>query len=266
LLRTGLLTLALLLAASVDSGDVRHLRNFYGALELRDGGRGQEARRALYNGTILHGEQFLLPARKQRATTYYAPESGVGQEISAIRHSARRIGIIGLGVGTLAAYAKPGDVFRFYEINPLVTELAKTYFSFLTDCRGTVELVQGDARIALEHELPQHFDLLVVDAFEGDVMPVHLLTLEAFNLYVRHLVPGGAIAVHATSKYTDLAPVVYRIGAELGRNAQTISNPPDLPRGVALAVWIILRGEGPVQHSEHVWRDDYSNPIEILRF
>jgi len=169
-------------------------------------------------------------------------------------------------VGTLAVYAKPGDLFRFYEISPLVAELAKTDFSFLGDCRGTVELVPGDARVSLEREGAQCFDLLAVDAFEGDAIPVHLLTREAFELYLRHLAPGGVIAVHATSKYTDLASVVYRIAASLGRNIQTVTNQADLPRRVMASTWIISRGERPVESNEHVWRDDYSNPIEILKF
>jgi spermidine synthase len=169
-------------------------------------------------------------------------------------------------VGTLAVYAKPGDLFRFYEISPLVAELAKTDFSFLGDCRGTVELVPGDARVSLEREGAQCFDLLAVDAFEGDAIPVHLLTREAFELYLRHLAPGGVIAVHATSKYTDLASVVYRIAASLGRNIQTVTNQADLSRRVMASTWIISRGERPVESNEHVWRDDYSNPIEILKF
>jgi hypothetical protein len=267
LLRAGLLALAaLVVSVSLGDGNVRRLRNFYGVLELRIEGRGENASRALYNGTILHGVQFLSLGRNHEATTYYAPESGVGREISAIRHPFRRIGIVGLGVGTLAAYAKPGDLFRFYEINPLVTELAKTEFSFLGECQGTVELVPGDARVSLEREGAQRFDLLAVDAFDGDAIPVHLLTREAFELYLRHLAPGGVIAVHATSKYTDLAPVVFRIAASLGRNAQTVTNHADVPRRVMASTWIIFRGERPVHSNEHVWRDDYSNPIEILKF
>jgi hypothetical protein len=266
LLRPGLLALAALILSASFSGDVRRLRNFYGVLEVRTEGRGENAVCALYNGTILHGSQFLSVGRSREATTYYAPESGVGREILAIKHPGRRIGIIGLGVGTLAVYAKPGDLFRFYEINPLVIELAKTDFRFLRDCRGAVEIVPGDARLALERERAQHFDLLVVDAFGGDAVPVHLLTQEAFELYLRHLAPEGAMAVHITSKYTDLAPVVYRIAASLGRNAQTVASQPDLARSVMASTWILLRGERPAQNNVRVWRDDYSNPIQILKF
>jgi spermidine synthase len=175
-----------------------------------------------------------------------------------------RIGIIGLGMGTLAAYAKPGDLFRFYEINPLVIEVAKTNFTFLNHCEGTVELVPGDARIALGREAPQGFDLLALDAFDGRVVPVHLLTREAFALYAQHLAPEGVIAVHATSKYTDRAPMIYRIAASIGRNAHT--NRPDLPRRVMASTWIVSRGHPPPQSDRHVWRDDYSNPIEIMKF
>jgi hypothetical protein len=266
LVRPGLLALAALILATSLGGDVRRLRNFYGVLEMRVEGQGENAVRALYNGTILHGTQFVSGGRNHEATTYYAPESGVGREIRAIEHPFRRIGIIGLGAGTLAAYAKHGDLFRFYEINPLVIELAKTDFSFLRDCQGTVELVSGDARFALERERAQRLDLLVVDAFGGDAVPVHLLTQEAFQLYLLHLVRGGVIAVHITSKYTDLAPVVYRIAASLGRNAETVTSQPDLPRRVMASTWIILRGEGPVVSNARVWRDDYSNPIGIVKF
>jgi hypothetical protein len=266
LLRPLVALAALIVSVSPDGQYVRRLRNFYGVLELRVEGNGENASRALYNGTILHGAQFLAPGRNHEATTYYAPESGVGREISAIQNPARRIGVIGLGVGTLAAYARPGDSFRFYEINPLVTELAKTEFRFLRECRGRVELVPGDARVSLEREDGQRFDLLAVDAFEGDAIPVHLLTQEAFELYLRHLAPGGVIALHATSKYTDLAPVVDGIAASLGRKTRTITNAEDLPRRVMAATWIISRGEWPVENNGHVWRDDYSNPIEILKF
>ena len=190
----------------------------------------------------------------------------MGREILAIQHPVRRIGIIGVGVGTLAAYVKPGNLFRFYEINPLVIEVAKTNFTFLNNCEGTVELVPGDARIALECEAPQRFDLLALDAFDGHVIPVHLLTREAFALYAQHLAPGGVIAVHATSKYTDLAPMVYRIAASIGRNAHAITNRPDLPRRVMASTWIVSRGHRPAQSDEHVWHDNYSNPIEVMKF
>ena len=142
------------------------------------------------NGTIDHGLQFLSPARRDLPTTYYGPDSGIGITLKAAgATSPLNVGVIGLGVGTLAAYGRQGDRYKFYEINPLVVQLANQEFSFLRDSEAKIDIVLGDGRLSLEQEPPQGFDVLVVDAFSGDSIPVHLLTREAFELYFRHLKP-----------------------------------------------------------------------------
>jgi hypothetical protein len=142
--------------------------------------------RKLTNGIINHGEQILDPARRMQPTTYYGLKSGVGLALlETERVPNRRVGIIGLGAGTLAAYAQAGDYFRFYDINPLVFRVAKTEFTYLQDSKARIDLVPGDARLSLEREPKQDFDVLVVDAFSSDAIPMHLLTLEAFALYFR---------------------------------------------------------------------------------
>ena len=184
------------------------MRNFYGTLQVIDSGTGARAVRALYNGTILHGMQFLSPDRSRLPTTYYGPRSGAGLVLQAGGSANRKVGIIGLGVGTLAAYGRPGDRFRFYEINPAVIGIASSYFRFLKESRAAIEVVPGDGRLALGREPAASFDVLILDAFSGDAIPVHLLTKEAFQEYFRRLRPDGVVAVHLTNKYLDLASVV----------------------------------------------------------
>jgi spermidine synthase len=142
-------------------------------------------------------------------TSYYVRQSGVGRLLSeATPGKSRRVGLVGLGIGILAAYANPGDYYRFYEINPLVEPLVRKYFFYLDQCRGKVDVVCGDARLALDREGNQSFDVLVLDAFSGDAIPVHLLTVEAFEIYLRHLAPKGVIAVHISNRHFALRPVV----------------------------------------------------------
>jgi hypothetical protein len=195
-------------------------RSFYGAVSVvaRDEDKPPIAARMLRHGAITHGLQFTAAARRAETTAYYGPTSGVGLALQHLmpgsaRDGGRRIGAVGLGAGTLAAYGRPGDTFRFYEINPDVLAYAKEHFTFLKDSVAAVEHVVGDARLSLEREPDQRFDLLVLDAFNGDAIPVHLLTREAFDLYRRHVKPDGVIAVHITNQHLDLRPVV-RAGAE----------------------------------------------------
>jgi len=252
------------LALSFQSGDAIRMRNFYGVLELREAGQGEYAYRSLYNGKILHGVQFLSPDLSREATTYYSPESGVGKAFEAVPDGNRRIGVVGLGVGTLATYARQGDSVRFYEINPLVVQLAREKFRYLAECHGSVELVLGDARLALEREAPQGFDVLAIDAFTGDAVPVHLLTREAFALYTRHLKPGGVLAVHVSSKYLDLAPAVVRVGESLGWNSEVVENSRDDSRRVMASTWGVFHGRRPPVPGK-VWTDQFSNLLEVLK-
>jgi SAM-dependent methyltransferase len=194
------------------------VRNFYGSLRVADTRLGDPRNhvRGLYHGVIRHGEQFLDPQRRREPTSYYGRESGIGLAILNAGDGPRRVGLVGMGAGTLAAYGREGDLYRFYEINPQVIDIAMRDFSFLRDSPARIETVLADARLALEKEAPQQFDVLAVDAFSGDAIPVHLLTREAMAIYRRHLRPGGVIAFHVTNRYLQLAPVVRQLADEQG--------------------------------------------------
>lgn len=258
------------------------VRNFYGSLRVTEesGPDVEHEKRRLVNGTILHGTQFLEAGRRTLPTTYYGPESGVGLALKAAgAGGAIRAGVIGLGVGTIAAYGRPGDEYTFYEINPLVIQLARTEFTFLADCRAKVKVVPGDGRLSLEREPPQNFDLLAIDAFSGDSIPIHLLTREAVLLYFRHLKPDGILAVHVTNRYLDLRPVVMNIAASIGKPAAVVHSEPDDDEGTSTANWVLVSDRRDL-FQEHeiglstvavapnhrrVWTDDYSNLLGALK-
>lgn len=258
------------------------VRNFYGGLKVSDSGSGRQAERTLTHGTINHGEQFLAPDRRRLATTYYGPNTGIGQAIRALDPDLpHRIGVIGLGTGTLATYGRLGadDRITFYEINPLVIQLARTEFTFLMDSRAKVDIVLGDARLSLEREPARSFDILAVDAFSSDSIPVHLLTIEAFRLYFRHLKPEGVLAVHISNKYLDLNPIVQLAATALGKDTKVIDTDDDDDSGVFGATWVLVssdphffdkpewRGAGvtPAMRNVRLWTDDYSNLLRILK-
>ena len=258
------------------------VRNFYGGLKVRDNGPATrlDTTRTLTHGTINHGEQFLNPARRDLPTTYYGPETGVGLTIRERgKTKAIRVGVIGLGTGTLAAYGRPGDYFRFYEINPLVLRLAHTEFSFLGDCKAKVDVAMGDARLSLEREAPENFDVLAVDAFSSDSIPVHLLTLEAMLLYFRHLQPDGVLAVHISNRYLDLAPVLAGETRATGKIARVVDTDDDDTQDVFGATWVLITSPASGFHGEELknsteieskrtvrlWTDEYSNLFRILK-
>jgi len=258
-------------------------RNFYGALRVYDdastGSMGPV--RTLRHGTIDHGEEFLWPQNERFPTTYYSVSSGVGIAIRKLmRDGAMHVGVIGLGSGTIAAYERPIDRYTFYDINPIVPGIAQNWFHFLRDSSGPHEVVLGDARLSLERAAPQKFDVLAVDAFSGDAIPVHLLTRQAFELYWRHLKPDGVLAVHVSNKYLDLAPVVALGAAATGKKAMVVSNEADEEKEIAASDWVLVssrtgffeqdevRGAteqiAPIQ-GLRMWTDDYSNLYKILR-
>ena len=240
-------------------------RNFYGTLQVAD----SNGVRTLYNGTIAHGVQFLAEDRSRLATAYYGPRSGAGLAI-AQRH--RRVGVIGLGAGTLATYGRTGDYFRYYEINPLVIQVANREFRFLREAEAKVDVVLGDARLSLEREADQNFDVLAVDAFSSDSIPIHLLTKEAFALYFRHLKPRGILAVHVTNKYLDLAPVVGSLADAFRKQARLVQSSAENDRQIYQAEWILIAGNWngpgdplPPNRRTRVWTDDYSDLFRVLR-
>lgn len=257
-------------------------RNFYGVVSVVERDSDDPAHHSvnLYSGRIVHGLQFVDAAKKHEPTTYYGRASGIGQVLAKAGgcHDLR-VGAVGLGVGTLATYATPGQYFRFYEINDQVIDFARRYFSYLTDCRGTCDVVLGDARLSLEQEPPQRFDLLILDAFSGDAVPTHLLTKEAFESYRRHLVPGAIVAVHISNAYLDLGPVVAGLAEHFEYTIERVTSGGDPEQGVLVAEWIVLtpaKGEThEVRTSQSttsgepprriLWTDDYSNLYEILK-
>jgi len=264
------------------SGSHLLVRNFYGALRVEDEGDGvEEARmRKLTHGTISHGEEFMDDARHLQPTTYYGYNTGIGLTIlEAQRRLNLRVGVIGLGTGTIAAYGRRGDVYRFYDINPLVIGIARTEFRFLPECKAKTEVVLGDARLSMEREAPQNYDILAVDAFSSDAIPIHLLTREAFEIYFRHLQPGGVLAVHISNKHLDLGPVVDTLARALGKHAVLVENEDDDATAVFASSWVLVSGRQsffqfplvfkaatPVERRPglRMWTDDYSNLFQIL--
>ena len=205
-------------------------RNFYGSLRVKDEGAStdRDATRNLLHGVILHGKQFLAPDRRDELTTYYGPTSGVGRAIASRQALGPvRVAVVGLGTGTLAAWGRPGDTFRFYELDPEVIEVARHHYGFLRDSRARIETVAGDARLQLERESPQRFDVLVIDAFSSDSIPVHLITREALAAYQKHLSPQGIVAFHVTNRFLKLAPVVADLAREAGMTAVRVFDAPD---------------------------------------
>jgi spermidine synthase len=166
----------------------------------------------------------------------------------------------------LAAYARPGDSYRFYEVNPAVIQIARTEFYYLRDCAGKADVVLGDGRLALECEPPWRFDLLAVDAFSGDAIPIHLLTAEAFQLYLSHLKPDGVLAVHITNRYLDLQPVVLRQAEHAGMRARVIHNLADDEEFVYEATWVLASAtRSPPYRGPDLWTDDFSNLLQALK-
>jgi len=258
-------------------------RNFYGALRVYDndstGTMGPV--RTLRHGTIDHGEEFLWPQNERFATTYYSSGSGIGIAIRKLYMTGGlHVGVIGLGSGTIAAYERPIDHFTFYDINPAVLRISQGWFHFLRDAAGPHEIVLGDARLSLEKQPSQQFDVLAVDAFSGDAIPVHLLTRQAFELYWRHLKPDGVLAVHVSNKYLDLGPVVALGASATGKRAMMISNEADDDKEIAASDWVLVSSRPgffeqdevkgvamPIQpiRGLRMWTDDYSNLYKILR-
>ncbi len=261
-------------------------RNFYGTLHVTQYyDRSYRAPvRTLYNGIIEHGQQVFRAALQHAPTTYYGHPSGIGLAIDhCCGDRPRRIGVIGLGTGTLAAYGRAGDTLQFYDINPAVEPTARRYFSYLQDAvaRGaSVRVVPGDARLSLEHEPPQRFDVIAVDAFSGDAIPVHLITSEALALYRRHLRAGGIVAFHVSNRYLDLPPVVGELAANAGMNARLVTTEDDDALDLFGSDWVLLADDGgffaqpgvrsvakpvTIPTGLRLWTDDYNSLLPILR-
>jgi hypothetical protein len=259
-------------------------RGFYGVLRVKEYGREGSSYhiRRLVHGVIMHGEQDMTEAGRRTPTTYYTPSSGIGVAIAA--RQARgpvRVAVIGLGTGTLAAYGRKGDTFRFYEINPQVVGMAHSMFKFLDDSEAQVKVALGDARLTLEREAPQGFDLLAVDAFSSDSIPIHLITREALAVYLRHMKPDGIVAFHVSNRFLNLIPVVARIAKENGAAVTLVSDEgkegdddhtktdwvlvSQDPNALAAPEIKAVSEKAEDQAGWRTWTDDYSNLIQILR-
>jgi hypothetical protein len=257
------------------------VRNFYGTLRVKDGtdDNGEQPVRRLMHGVIMHGEQYLAPEKRALPTTYYGPHAGVGRLIAARRGEAMRIGIVGLGAGTLAVYGRTGDLYRFYEINPQVLQIARSEFTFLGASAAEIQTVLGDARLNMEREPPQHYDILVIDAFSSDSIPVHLITREAMAVYLKHLKSDGVIAFHVTNRFLKLAPVVKRIAEAFELRTVLISDEAE-DSDFSKTDWVLVSRDGALLEREdiarageaipdipglRVWTDDYNNLFRILK-
>ncbi len=260
-------------------------RNFFGVLRVTKAdslyGGAVEPILALWSGRIAHGFQYQRNELRDLPTAYYNRQSGVGRILSQPTDGRpRRVGLVGLGVGTLAAYAHPGDTFHFYEINPAVERLARAHFDFLSRCAGKVEVTLGDARLALERDQQsQNFDVLVLDAFSGDAIPVHLLTAEAFAIYERHLAPDGVIAVHISNRHFSLRPVVEAAAERYHFFTAAVDTPPNFSGRDGtrwVSSWILLsRSKKPLEVNEIrqwtlppddrrvVWTDDHVSLADV---
>jgi hypothetical protein len=259
-------------------------RNFYGALrvtESHDPAQAQTVRK-LVNGNIVHGTQWFAPAFRQTPTTYYAHDSGIGLALEyCCLGRPRNIGVVGLGAGTLAAYGQPGDRIRFYEINPAVPLIAQNLFTWLRESKANITITEGDARLSLTAEEPQRFDVLAIDAFTGDAIPLHLLTTQSMAIYRRHLAPGGILAFHVSNQYLDLPPEVAQLAAATGMTARLFDIPANDARGESRSLWVLLTDNAdfftqpqlaataqPItpRPGLHAWTDERSSLLPILRW
>jgi hypothetical protein len=258
------------------------VRNFYGSLRVKQTNTDQaDPERMLLNGTIQHGTQIFAPNLSRIPTTYYATDSGIGITLRfCCDGRTRNIGVIGLGAGTLAAYGHRGDRIRFYEINPLVLPIARNLFTYLRDSAAQITIADGDARTSLTREAPQHFDVLAVDAFSGDAIPLHLLTNEAIALYKKHLAPDGVLAFHVSNQYLNLAPEIAQLAIAANMQSRLIESPGYEPTGSYRSTWVLLSNsptffkrpeisyaatETPTTPRLRPWTDDYSSLLPILQ-
>ena len=259
------------------------VRNFYGSLRVKQSiGYPPALVRTLANGTIQHGSQVFSAELLKTPTTYYAEDSGVGLALRfCCQGRARKIGVIGLGVGTIAAYGQAGDTIRFYEINPAVIPIAREVFAYIRNSPANISIVEGDARTSLAQEEAQQFDVLVIDAFSGDAIPLHLLTSEAVELYQRHLAAGGILAFHISNQHVDLEPEIARLAEFAKMQAVRVSTPINLERHEFAASWMLVTSNRPflarpevtgaaraavLNPKVRLWTDDYSSLMPVLRW
>ena len=260
------------------------VRNYYGVLRVYDSPDADERTpaRKLIHGTINHGSQLLDAKLRDTPTSYYGPKSGMGRAIRYFESKGPiRVGSIGLGAGVTASYCRPGDYFRIYEINPLDYQIATSWFTFFNDCHGDHHVLLGDARLTMERQPPQKYDVIAVDAFTSDAIPVHLLTRECFAVYFRQLQPDGILAVHVSNRFLNLVPVVTRNAQDFGKNAILVDDDGNDEDYLSSSDWVLVSADAgafsqgyfkaagiepaKVRPGLRPWTDDYSNLFQILK-
>jgi len=279
----GVATIVFFQFADRNKGLIYNQRNFFGVLNVWEFNRDYADRHCyvLQHGLILHGLQFVSPSKRSLATAYYGESSGLGLTMRYLSVlEKRRIGVVGLGVGTVSTYCKKGDYIRFYEINPEVKKLAETRFTYLANCSCKTDVVLGDARLSMESEASQEFDIMVFDAFDSDTVPVHLLTKEAFETYLRHLKHNGVMAFHLSSIHLDLELVARKIAENFKLQCIQIVDKGNDLEGTFPSKWIMLTNNKKfIRHAKihsvasrpernlreiDLWTDDHSNLLDIL--
>lgn len=267
---------------ALQAGSMLQVRNFYGTLRVTQGGFPPDSIiRTLQHGTIKHGTQIFTPNHDRVPVSYYSPDSGIGL---AMRYCCvgrtKSVGVVGLGAGSLAVYSQPGDRFRFYEINPAVEPVARNLFTYFRDSPVAIPVINGDARISLQNEAPNNFDILVIDAFSGDAIPLHLITTQALALYRKHLAPGGILAFHVSNQYIYLAPEVAALAKTAGMDAILIDNPNNEAKGYFSSTWVLVTNRKDFQQQTDVvvarssfpeikakpWTDDYSSILPLMNW
>jgi hypothetical protein len=282
-----LFSLIVMLHLAYARDSLLQVRNFYGPLRVKQTltpplpNTPAEPIRTLLNGTIQHGTQIFSPVMSRIPTTYYAPDSGIGLALElCCADQPRSIGVIGLGAGTIAAYGRPRDTIRFYELNPAVPSIARNLFTYLRDTPAQVTIVEGDARTSLAHEQSNQFDVLAIDAFSGDAIPLHLLTTQAIQLYLLHLKPNGILAFHVSNQYLNLAPEIALLAESARLHSIRIESTAHPAQGSFNATWVLVSADpnffaqsrvADVAHTIHplpglhAWTDNYSSLLPLFR-
>jgi hypothetical protein len=262
------------------------VRNFFGILWVREDTGPAGTFRQLTHGRIKHGSQFLFEPLKSQPTSYFGPHGGVGVVMKAMQaeHPQMNVGIVGLGAGTMSAWGRVGDQYRFYEINPDDERVAREWFTYLNDSKAKLDVALGDARIVLERELREgasgDYDMLVVDAFSSDAIPVHLLTRECADIYKARLKPGGVLMMHISNRTLNLEPVVRGIAGHLGWTASNFVSSGFPAAGEDGSHWILLTSDGEFAKRSNLarlvsgwtedqpllWTDDFSSLWHVVRW
>ena len=261
------------------------VRNFYGVLHVKDTEATSDdeyTERSLLHGTINHGSQIIDEPLRYKSTSYYGEDSGVGRAIRAVQtRGSVRVGVVGLGAGVLSNYGRAGDFYRIFEINPLVEKIAQTEFSFYPHSPADKRILMGDARLTMERMETLQLDVLAVDAFSSDAIPVHLLTREALAVYFRHLKPDGILALHISNRYLDLEPVCKGGADFFNKSAMTVTDDGEEAPYLSASTWVLLTSGTDIFNDDafknadiqpaktkpnfRAWTDDYSNVFQILK-